>query len=95
MQNKFLAVNKTYLNSDLHPIDILILSQVEEFHRNQCNCCLTNEQFSKMFGATLYSIKASLDKLENKNYITRNIEFISGHGRANKQRIIKLNTQPN
>lgn len=91
--NNFLAVNKNYLYTDLQPIDILILSQVAEFNRNQCNCCLTNEQFSKMFGATLYSVKASLDRLENKNYITRSIEFISGHGRANKQRLIKL-TEP-
>lgn len=91
--NKFLAVDKVHLGSDLQPIDILILSQVEEFQRNQCDCCITNEQFSKMFGTTLYSVKASLDRLENKNYITRSIEFIGGYGRANKKRIIKLNTQ--
>lgn len=95
MNNAFLAVNKAHLNSDLQPIDILILSQIEEFQRNQCDCCLTNEQFSKIFGTSLYSVKTSLDKLENKNYITRHIEFIGGYGRANKRRIIKLNTQTN
>ena len=91
--NKFLAVNKSYLNSDLQPIDILILSQVAEFSRNQCDCCLTNEQLSKMFGATLYAVKTSLDKLENRKYITRSIVYVEGHGRANKQRLIKL-TEP-
>ena len=93
--NNFLAVNKTYLNSDLQPIDILILSQIAEFQRNKCDCCLTNEQFAKMFGTTLYSVKTSLDKLENRKYITRSIEFITGNGRANKQRLIKLNEPPN
>lgn len=93
--NKFLAVNKTHLNSDLRPIDILILSQVEEFQRNQCDCCLTNEQLSKIFGTTLYSVKTSLDRLENNKYITRSIEFITSNGRTNKKRIIKLNIPPN
>jgi DNA-binding MarR family transcriptional regulator len=90
MNNTFLAVNNDYLDSDLQPIDILILSKVAEFHRNQCDCYLTNERLARMFGTTLYSVKTSLDRLENQNYITRSIEFIGGRGRANKQRIIKL-----
>ena len=95
MEYTFLAVNNDYLDSDLQPIDILILSKVAEFNRNQCSCCLTNERLAKMFGTTLYAVKASLDRLENQKYITRSIEFIEGRGRANKQRLIKLNTPPN
>ena len=92
MDFKFLAVNNDYLDSDLQPIDILILSKVAEFHRNQCDCCITNERLAKMFCTTLYSVKASLDRLETKKYIIRENGFIEGRGRANKQRIIKLNT---
>ena len=95
MNNLFLAVNKSYLNTDLQPIDILILSQIAEFQRNQCDCLLTNEQFSKMFGTTLYAVKTSLDKLENQKYITRSVSFTGGRGRANKQRLIKLNESQN
>ena len=92
MDFTFLAVNNDYLDSNLQPIDILILSKVAEFHRNQCNCCLTNERIAKMFCTTLYSVKASLDRLEENKYITRENIFINNNGRANKQRIIKLNT---
>lgn len=95
MNNTFLATNKSYFGSGLRAIDLLILSQVEEFHRNQCSCCLTNEQFSSMFGESLYAVKASLDRLENKKYITRSVEYIEGNGRSNKQRIIKLNHHEN
>lgn len=92
MDKTFLAVNNEYLDSDLQPIDILILSKVAEFHRNECDCFLTNERIAKMFCATLYSVKTSLDRLESKKYITRENGFIEGRGRANKQRIIKLNS---
>lgn len=93
MEHTFLAVNTDYLDSDLQPIDILILSKVAEFNRNKCDCCLTNERMAKMFGTTLYSVKTSLDRLEAKKYITRENGFIEGRGRANKQRLIKLNSE--
>ena len=86
----FLAINKNLLGSGLKSIDLLILAQVEEFERNGCKCYITNEQFSEMFGETLYAIKAALDRLEKLNYIKRESFYVEGNGRANRQRIIKM-----
>ena len=89
-KNTFLAVSKDYFGKGLQPLDILILSQVEEFNRNNRDCYLTNNQLSEMFGSTLYAVKSSLDRLEEKKYITRNTTYVEGNGRGNKQRIIKV-----
>ena len=38
MENKFLAINKKYFNLGLKSIDIMILAQIDEFSRNNCEC---------------------------------------------------------
>lgn len=91
MNNKFLAVNKQYFNYKLKSIDLLIIAQIEEFQRNNCDCYITNEQLSNMFGESESTIKRSLDKLEELNIINRKTSFVTGNGRSNKQRVIKLN----
>lgn len=91
MNVNFLAVNKNYLRMGLKSIDILILSQIEEFQRNECNCYVTNEQFSEMFGESKDTVKRSLNKLEEMNIIERKTSYVEGNGRANRQRIIELN----
>ena len=93
MNRPFLALYKDFFYNDLKLIDKVILSQAEEFQRNNCDFCMTNEQLSKMLGETIYAVKASLDRLEEKKYITRENSFINNNGRANKQRIIKLNAE--
>ena len=90
MEN-FLAVNKEYLGMGLKSIDILIISQIEEYKRNECDCYITNEQFANMFGDSRETIKRSLTKLENMGIISRKTKFIEGNGRANRQRVLSLN----
>jgi len=91
MENNFLAVNKGYLGLGLKSIDLLIVSQIDEFKRNGCECYVTNEQFSDMFGESVSTIKRALDRLEELNILKRDTTVVSGFGRANKQRVLSIN----
>ena len=88
--NNFLAVNKEYFGKGLKAIDLLILSQVEEFESNDCICYMTDEQFMDITGEGKSAVRASLDRLEKKNIIIRKTQVVSGNGKANRQRIIRL-----
>lgn len=88
---KFLAVKKEYMNLGLKSIEILIISQIEEFERKNYQCYLTNEQFSTMFGESVSTIKRTLDRLDDLKIIKRDTSTITGNGRANRRRILSLN----
>lgn len=90
MTNNFLAIDKKYLNKHLKSIDILIIAQIEEFYRNGHECYITNKQFSEMFGESESTIKRSLGKLEELQIIKRDVTFVVGNGRSNRQRILTL-----
>lgn len=87
----FLKINKKYFSLGLKSIDILILSQIEEFQRNEYECYITNKQFSEMFGESESTIKRSIDKLESLNIIQRNTQFVKGNGKGTKQRVLSIN----
>lgn len=91
MENNFLAVNKQYFGMGLKSIDLVIIGQIEEFKRNGCECYITNEQLSDMFGESVNTIKRSIKKLEEQKIISRKTSFIEGNGRSNRQRILLLN----
>ena len=69
MDNNFLAVNKNYFSMGLKSIDLLIIAQIEEFKRNGCECYMTNEQLSDLFGESVNTIKRSIKKLEQQKII--------------------------
>ena len=71
MDNNFLAVNKDQFSMGLKSIDLLIIAQIEEFKRNGCECYMTNEQFSDMFGESISTIKRALSSLETKGIIKK------------------------
>lgn len=89
----FLQVNKDYMGLGLKSVDLLIISQVEEFTRNRNQCYVTNKQFSDMFGESESSIKRAIDKLVKANIIHRDTIFVQGNGRANKQRVLNINSR--
>lgn len=93
MTNTFLAINKKYLNLGLKSIDILIISQIEEFERTKRQCYITNKQFSELFGESESTIKRSIDKLNELNIIVRNNSYIGGNGRSSKQRTLSLRSR--
>lgn len=90
---KYMWVNRKYFNTGLKPLDILILSRIEEETTHGRCCKLTNDEFSKMFGETLYAIKASISKLKKKELVTQKISYLSGNGKTTKQRYLVLNNE--
>lgn len=91
MDNKFLAINKKYFNLGLKSIDIMILAQIDEFSRNNCECYITNQQLSDMFGESVRTIARSLNKLEELKFIIRNTITSKDNGKASKIRTMKIN----
>lgn len=89
----FLQVNKDYMGLGLKSVDLLIVSQIEEFTRNGNQCYVTNKQFSDMFGESESSIKRAIDKLVKVDIIHRDTVFVQGNGRANKQRVLNINNR--
>jgi DNA-binding Lrp family transcriptional regulator len=78
------------LNSNLKPLEILILSQIEEFINNGRECYLTNKQFAEMFNAGTATVARTIDSLVEAGYITRKTTVISNHGQASKMRYLLL-----
>lgn len=98
MENKFLAINKKYFNREFKSIELLIIAQIEEFERNNCECYITNEQLSDMFGESISTIKRALSSLETKGIIKRKTSTVSNNGQKSKKRIIsisKVQNEPN
>lgn len=95
MDNNFLAVNKDYFSMGLKSIDLLIIAQIEEFKRNGCECYMTNEQFSDMFGESISTIKRALSSLETKGIIKRKTSTVSNNGQKSKQRILSISKVQN
>lgn len=96
--DNFLSINKKYFNIGLKSIDILILSQIEEYQRNNCECYITNQQFSDMFGESVSTIKRSIDKLEQKGMLERKTRSRTDNGKKSKERtlnVIKVHSELN
>lgn len=89
MQN-YIQVNTEFFNTNLNPLEILILAVIESYTRDDKLCYQTNEQFSKMFNVSEKTVRNALDNLEAKNYIKRNTEFTPKLGKANRRRTIEL-----
>lgn len=84
----FLKVNKAYFGNDFKPLEILIMSQIDEYLRNGQECYVTNEQFATYFGVGTSTVKRTLDGLEEKGYIKRNTELCNDRGQASRKRTI-------
>lgn len=96
--SKFLQVNKDYFEDEtLTLIEMCILSQVDEFIRNNKDCYMTDEQFAKQFHVSVPTIQRALSKLEQKKLLKRNTITTSDNGQATRFRTItsyKANKQP-
>lgn len=82
----FLKVNKNYFNGKLKPLEILILSQIEEFNRNNRDCYLTNKQFAEMFCVGTATVARTIDSLVESGYLKRTTQVINDNGQASRQR---------
>lgn len=88
--SNYIKVNTEFFNTNLNPLEILILSVIESYTRDNKLCYQTNDQFAKMFNVSEKTIRNALDNLEARNYIKRNTDFVSKLGKANKRRTIEL-----
>lgn len=78
MSNLFLQVNKDLFGSGLDPVALLVLSQIQEFHRNKAVCYMTDAEMAKNFGTSAKTISRRLDDLEVKGYIKRQSKCVGG-----------------
>lgn len=92
MENKnkdwFLAVKKKNQGLGLKAIDLLILSQIEEFQRKGESCFVANETFASMFGESISTVKRSIDRLEKFNIIRRNTVGSRDEGKGKKRTLV-------
>lgn len=88
---KYIWVNKEYFEIGLAPLDILILSHIEEETAHKRCCELTNNDFADMFSETLYAVKKSLAKLRDREFILQDTRCLSGVGKATKKRYLVAN----
>lgn len=86
----FLRVNKKYFNNKLKPLEILIISQVEEFNRNNRDCYLTNKQFAEMFCVGTATVARTIDSLVESGYLKRSTQLITDNGQASRQRKLSV-----
>ena len=86
----YIKVNTEFFNTDLNPLEILLLALIESYTRDGKEFYHTNEQMAKMFNVSKTYIKSTLDNLEDKNYIKRNTDTITKAGKVTRKRTIEL-----
>ena len=90
---QFLQVEKrlwALAQHDCKLIHIMLLAQIQEFQRNKCDCYMTDKQFAENFGESERTVGRALKKLEEMNLIKRDTKFVTGYGRANRQRTLSV-----
>lgn len=91
VKRRYMWVNYDFMDKGLTPIELLILSRVDEDNRFNKPCTLTNKKLSELFGETLYAVKNAISNLEKKNMITKTVQYVSGKGRGNRERRLYVN----
>lgn len=87
----YIKVNTEFFNTDLNPLEILILSVIEALSRDGKQCYYTNEQWANMFNVSEKTVRNALDNIEAKNYIKRNTKVNKDReGKFSRQRTIEL-----
>jgi hypothetical protein len=90
--SNYIKVNTEFFNTNLGPLEILVLSVIESYTRDNKQCYLTNDQLATMFNVSKTYIKNTLDTLEKKNYILRDTKVVRDGetGKAHRTRTIQL-----
>lgn len=89
--SNYIKVNTEFFNTNLNPLEILMLSVIESYTRDNKPCYLTNEQFAKLFNVSEKTVRNALDNLEDKNYIKRNTKTIrDAEAKYSRRRTIEL-----
>lgn len=78
MTDKFLKVNKDFFKLGLAPVEILILSQVDEFNRTTGDCFMSDKSLAEAFGVSESTISRAVRALEARGFITRATKNVKG-----------------
>lgn len=91
VKRQYMWVNYNFMDKELTPIELLVLSRIDEDNRNDKPCTMTNMRFANLFGESMYSIKNAISNLEEKDMIAKEVEYVSGKGRGNRERRLYVN----
>lgn len=69
---KFLSINKSLFGIGLNPIELLIVSQVLEFEKNDLDCFISDEALAKNFGVSESTVSRAISGLKRKNILAAN-----------------------
>ena len=90
MDPNYLYANMNYFTLGLKPIDVLIITLIEELQNEGLDCCYTNEHFARLLGTSVSSVKRSLNKLYQKHILDHRTYIVYGNGSANRQRVLTV-----
>lgn len=85
-----ISKGKYFNNKDFSPIDILIMSQIEEFERNNKKCFISDETMANNFNVSVSTISRALEHLESKKYIVRKVTYENVGGKVKKTRQLSI-----
>lgn len=84
----FLAINKNWLAIGMNPVELLIISQVAEFNRNNGDCFISDDTMAELFGVSRSTIARAVNRLANElGYIVKETK----NTRGGKERHMKVN----
>lgn len=87
MTKLFLKVDKDLFLLDLNPTEILIISQIIEFQRNEKDCFMSDEAFSDNLGVSKSTISREIKKLEEQKIIIKSTK----NTRSGRSRVMSIN----
>ena len=88
----FLKVSKNryFDNKDLSPLDMLILSQIEEFERNEKSCYMTDEVFASNLNSSISTINRAIKSLTERHFINKTTKNVNVEGKVKTIRQLSI-----
>ena len=88
----FLKVSKNrYFNrKDISTLDMLILSQIEEFERNKKSCYMTDEVFASNLNSSISTINRAIKSLTERHFINKTTKNVNVEGKVKTIRQLSI-----
>ena len=88
----FLKVSKNrYFNrKDISTLDMLILSQIEEFERNEKSCYMTDEVFASNLNSSISTINRAIKSLTERRFINKTTKNVNVEGKVKTIRQLSI-----
>lgn len=88
----FLKVSKNrYFNrKDISTLDMLILSQIEVFERNEKSCYMTDEVFASNLNSSISTINRAIKSLTERHFINKTTKNVNVEGKVKTIRQLSI-----